>query len=334
MARGDWTDPERGKIVLGDYAARWIEQRAGLRPRTVEIYRGLLRRHIVPFLGNVAISKIDTAMVREWRMALLAEGASASEAAKAYRFLRAVLMTAVDDLIIARNPCRIRGAGEEKPDERPVLTVSQVLDLADRVQDRRFRALVLLAAFAGLRWGEVTALRRCDIDIDAGTVTVQRQHVQLDTGVLIVGPPKSRAGIRTIVMPAVIVPEIREHLAGYTGKDQDALVFTGARGGALRRSNFRRAVKWTEAVEAIGAPDLHFHDLRHTGNTLAASTRPSLRDLMARMGHDSVRAALVYQHKTLEADRAIAAALSARIEVSRQADSGADGSGGPGDSDG
>jgi hypothetical protein len=84
----------------------------------------------------VAISKIDTAIVREWRMALLAEGASASEAAKAYRFLRAVLMTAVDDLIIARNPCRIRGAGEEKPDERPVLTVSQVLDLADRVQDR------------------------------------------------------------------------------------------------------------------------------------------------------------------------------------------------------
>ncbi len=87
-------------------------------------------------------------------------------------------------------------------------------------------------------------------------------------------------------------------------------------------------------IARVGAPDLHFHDLRHIGNTLAALTRPSLRDLTARMGHDSVRAALVYQHKTLEADRAIAAAMSARIEVSREADSGADGSGGPGDSDG
>ncbi|MGO8886178.1 MAG: hypothetical protein ACLPUO_08590 [Streptosporangiaceae bacterium] len=131
----------------------------------------------------------------------------------------------------------------------------------------------------------MTALRRCDIDADAGTVTVRRQHVQLDTDALIVGPPKSRAGTRTIVMPAVIIPEVCEHLAAYTGRDHDALVFTGARGGALRRSNFRRAVKWAEAVQAIGAPDLHFHDLRHTGNTLAASTRPSLRDLMARMGH-------------------------------------------------
>lgn len=163
---------------------------------------------------------------------------------------------------------------------------------------------------------------------------MRRQHVQLDTGALIVGPPKSRAGIRTIVLPEVIIPDVREHLTTYTARDHDALVFTGARGGALRRSNFRRAVKWAEAVQAVGAPDLHFHDLRHTGNTLAASTRPSLRDLMARMGHDSVRAALVHQHKTLDADRAIAAAMSTRIEVSRPADDDADGSGSRGNTDG
>ena len=97
-------------------------------------------------------------MIREWRARILGNGTSVSEAAKAYRFLRAVLMTAVDDLIIPRNPCRIRGAGAERPEERPVLTVRQVLDLAERMPDDRFGMMVLLAAFASLRWGELAAL--------------------------------------------------------------------------------------------------------------------------------------------------------------------------------
>jgi integrase len=104
----------------------------------------------------------------------------------------------------------------------------------------------------------------------------------------------------------------------------DSLVFTGSRGGVLRRSNFRRTVKWSQAVEAIGVPGLHFHDLRHTGNSLAAAAGASLRDLMDRTGHDSARGALIYQHKTTAAGRAIANALSVRIESLEQPD--ADGS--------
>jgi integrase len=96
------------------------------------------------------------------------------------------------------------------------------------------------------------------------------------------------------------------------------LIFTGSRGGALRRSNFRRAVRWYEAVAAIGVPGLHFHDLRHTGNSLAAATGASLRDLMDRMGHDSARAALIYQHKSAAAGQVIADALSAQIEALEQ----------------
>jgi excisionase family DNA binding protein len=182
------------------------------------------------------------------------------------------------------------------------------------------RVLVLVAPFASLRWGEITALRRCDIDIDieAGTVTVARQHVQLDTGVVVVSAPKSRASFRTVALPAAILPAIRVHLDGCVGQSPDSLVFTSSRGGVLRRSNFRRTVKWSQAVNAIGVPGLHFHDLRHTGNSLAAATGASLRDLMDRMGHDSARAALIYQHKTTAAGRAIADALSAQIESLEQ----------------
>ena len=314
LAQGAWADPERARIRLADYAEAWIAQRPGLRPRTLEIYRGSLKRHIVPYLGGVPLGKIDSAMIREWRAEILGNGTSVSEAAKAYRFLRAVLMTAVDDQLIPRNPCRIRGAGTERPEERPVLTVRQVLDLAERMPDDRFRVMVLLAAFASLRWGELCALRRCDLDPVAGTVSVRRQQVELDTGQVIITAPKSAAGVRIVALPSAILSTVRKHLEAGTDQPPDAPLFTGTRGGTLRRSNFRRDVSWSAAVAAIGAPGLHFHDLRHTGNTLAAAGGASLRDLMDRMGHDSVRAAMMYQHATAQASRLIADSLSGMIQ--------------------
>ncbi|GAA4505003.1 tyrosine-type recombinase/integrase [Nonomuraea ferruginea] len=312
LITGGWTDPQRARVKLGDYAGKWITERTNLRPRTVEIYRGLLKRYIGPHLGGVPIGKLDTATIREWRVLLLGNGVGQSEVAKAYRFLRAVLMTAADDQIIPRNPCRIRGAGEEKPEERPVLTVAKVFELADLMPER-LRALVLLATFASLRWGEVAALRRMDLDLSACTISVRQQHVELDTGELLVGPPKSRAGVRTVAIPEAIIPALRDHLDQFTEPETDALIFTGKRGGILRRSNFRRAAKWDKSTAKIGFPGLHFHDLRHTGNTIAASSGASLKDLMQRMGHDSVRAALIYQHSTAEADCKIANAMNSKI---------------------
>ena len=123
-----------------------------------------------------------------------------------------------------------------------MLTVRQVLDLAERMPDARFRVMVLLAAFASLRWGELAALRRCDIDPVAGTVSVGREQVELDTGQLIVTPPKSAAGVRTVALPPAILSTVREYLEAGPSQSPDALLFTGARGGSLRRSNFRRAV--------------------------------------------------------------------------------------------
>lgn len=111
---GEWTDPSRAKVRLGDYAARWISERAGLRPRTVELYWWLLSKHIAPHLGAVPLSALSTAMIRQWRSELLAAGVSETMAAKSYRLLQAVLNTAVDDdRILPRNPCRVRGADKE-----------------------------------------------------------------------------------------------------------------------------------------------------------------------------------------------------------------------------
>jgi Phage integrase, N-terminal SAM-like domain len=134
---GEWTDPDRAKVRLGEYAPTWIAERPGLRPRTADLYRWLLGKHITPYLGGVPLSKLSTRLIREWRATLLRDGVSVSVTAKAYRLLRAILMTAVEeDNLLPRNPCRIRGAGDEQAPERPVLTVAQVFELAEVIGRR------------------------------------------------------------------------------------------------------------------------------------------------------------------------------------------------------
>jgi integrase len=311
IVRKDWIDPERSKIRLGDYARHWIEQRPNLRPRTVELYSLLLRRHIDPYLGKVEVGGLTTPMIRTWRSKLLRAGASPSMAAKAYRLLRAVLNTAVkEDELIRTNPCRIPGADQENPEERPVLTIPQVIQLADAVPPR-YRALIMLTTFASLRWGEATALCRRDLDLNTRTVSITKSFTELRDSVMLVGPPKTRAGIRIVSFPALVVPALAEHLEQFTNPGDDALIFTSGKNKPLRRSNFRTGTKWREHAIALGIPHLRFHDLRHTGNHLAARTGASTRDLMARMGHTSPRAALIYQHATRVADRDIADALDA-----------------------
>lgn len=318
MVRHEWIDPERAKIRLQDYAERWIAQRPNLRPRTVHLYTWLLGKHITPYLGGALLGRLTTPMVREWRAELLDNGVSATMAAKAYRLLRAVLMTAVkEDELIRTNPCRIPGADQEKPAERPVLTVPQVLALSDEMPER-YRALVLLTTFACLRWGEVVALQRQDIDPKAGTVRVRQQFIEQRGVGLTLGPPKSRAGLRTVAVPAVILPAVRNHMTKFVPDDPAAYVFTGPTGRPIWRGNFNKLVKWRDAVQRVGVPHLHFHDLRHTGNTLASRTGASLRDLMTRMGHDNPRAALIYQHGSQEADRAIAKSVSEVVKSEQQ----------------
>lgn len=319
--RKAWRDPAVGEVALGAFAPRWIAERE-LAPRTRELYQSLWRLHIEPFLGDYRVIDVQPADIRAWRSGLLENGVSATTAAKAYRLLRAIFGTAVDDLVVPRNPCRIKGADREPTRERSVATVAQVFALADAMPDR-FRALVLLAAFVGLRWGELVALQRRDLDLEVGTVAVWRTYAQMQGGRMVLGPPKSSAGFRTMALPDVLVPVMREHLSQYVGSAQDAPVFVGERGALLKRGNFRRSVRWDECLRSVGLPaGFHFHDLRHTGNTLTARSGASTRELMHRMGHDSVRAALIYQHATNDRDREIARAVSARVQVERERSSG------------
>jgi integrase len=265
IARGTWLDPDAGRVPLGDYVAKWIAERPGLAPRTVGKYEDLLRLHIRPVLGSVDLVDVTPARVRAWRAGLLEAGTGPPTVVAAYRLLRAAMTTAVDDELVRRNPCRIPGAGQDDTPERPIATVDEVFAIADAVAPH-FRALILLAAFGGLRWGEVTGLRRRHVDIAAATVRVQVEVVAVRRRGLVEQAPKSRAGRRsvarrTVALPPPIMPELAAHLDQFAQPGRDGLVFVGPRGGRLWRSNFQPM--WDAALTETGVrDDLHFHDLR------------------------------------------------------------------------
>ena len=147
--------------------------------------------------------------IREWHHDLVAPGGvSANTAAKCYRLLRTILSTAVADELLARNPCRISRAAVERASERPTATVAQVRELADAMPTH-LRAMVLLAGFCGLRLGELLGLEQRHINLLHGLLTVEQQEHQLRNGELLLGPPKSDAGRRTIALRRSSCPSSR-----------------------------------------------------------------------------------------------------------------------------
>ncbi|MFE1430779.1 tyrosine-type recombinase/integrase [Streptomyces griseoaurantiacus] len=317
---GDWRDPD-AKTIFGEYAEAWFKDR-DYAATTRERNASALNLHILPTFRAFPLQEITTSQVRRWRTDLLGAGVGPATVAKSYQILRAILHTAVDDGLIERNPCRIKGAGNVNHAERPFLSVSEVYRLADAVPSR-YRMLILLAAFCSLRFGELAALQRRDIDLEARTVSIRRSYAETRSDGLTVKAPKSAAGVRTVAFPASLIEELADHLTEYTDAGRTGLVFVGPRGGVLRRNNFRRV--WLRALGASGLGDVHFHDLRHTGNTLAATGGATTRELMHRMGHSSVRAALIYQHLVNGRDHQIADYVDGQIRRAKRAPRGPSG---------
>lgn len=310
LARGQWVDPRSRQLLLSGYAASWLAARPDLKIRTRELYQWLLEKYVVPQLGHLPLDEITPSVVRSWHAGLLRDAAP-TPTRQAYSLLRAMLNTAVADELLSRNACTVRGAGVSRAGERTTATVTQVHTLADAVPPR-YRKLILLAAWSGARWGELVALSPDRLDLEPGTMTIDRQYVELRNGTLVLDTPKSAAGVRTVHIPPHLLPELAEHLECYT-TPRSSVVFPNSKDEPIRRASFRSV--WLLARRRAGLLELRFHDLRHTGNTLAAATGASTKELMARMGHASMRVALIYQHATTDRDAAIATALSRLAEA-------------------
>lgn len=305
LDKGNWIDPRLATLTFRSYAERWMAERHDLRPRTVELYRSLLRVHILPAFGALAIGKLAPTGVRSWN-ADLAQRHPVT-AAKAYRLMREILSTAVADELIARNPCVVKNAGQERSPERPMVTIADV-EALKTAMPAELSLTVALAAWCQLRRGEVLGLERRDVDLLHGVLRVERAVAHAPGGVEI-GPPKSDAGVRKISVPPHLLPDLESHLREHVAAGASAPLFTGAKGRRLRPGALQAA--WETARSRLGRPDLHFHDLRHAGATWLAISGATTRELMARVGHASPAASLRYQHATEERDTVLADALSA-----------------------
>lgn len=192
---------------------------------------------------------------------------------------------------------------------------------------QRWKALVLLAVTSSLRWGELMALTKPDVDLRRRTVRVVKSLTE-DLGRMSLGPTKTEAGKRTVAVPAAVVPVLQAHMAEFSERGPGGRVFVGTKGATLRRTNFQ--AMWAKAVREAGLPEgFRFHDLRHTGNSWAAESGANLRELMERMGHSSTRAALVYLHAARDGHRRIADGIDRKLKGDQ-----ADEDQGPEDDDG
>jgi integrase len=336
IIRKVWRAPRKDATTVADWVEQWVAQRA-VKETTRANYESLAKLHIAGTrLGDMRIQDVTPADVRRWHVDLLAGLRAAADAkaakaaaaerelsvatkrtgrttaAHAYRLLRASMATAVEDELIDRNPCRLKGASTIEASERPIASIAEVMAMADSILPR-YRCVIYLGAFAGLRYGEIAALRRRDVVLDLekrrGSVTVE-ERVYRVRGELDFDAPKSRAGRRTVALPAVILPALANHLREHVGPGDDALVFT-TRTGRVMSSFYGR---WDIARNAVGREDMRFHDLRHTGQTLAAESGATIAQLMQMLGHSTNAAALVYHHATLEHAHAVADAISAKVE--------------------
>lgn len=309
IAAGKWQAPAVAAAVaaernrtLTEYADTWLASRTNsrgdqLRPRTLDEYRRLLRGPLAD-LGPLIVGSITPAKVREWRSAQLATGRK-TQTSRAYGLLSSILATAVADGIADANPCTVKG-GQATRTGRKVLppTDGELAAILGAITPR-YRALVIVAAIGGLRYGEATALRARDVTVErdeAGAVAAVRLNVE--RGVvrtadgIVPGETKSAAGVRRVGIFGPDALIVAEHMRGLIG---NALLFPASDGeGFLPQSSFWK--HWHPARDAAGRPDMPFHALRHYAGTRYAQAGATPRETMARLGHSSLGAAMRYQH--------------------------------------
>lgn len=303
LSRGTWRNEALGRALLKDYAASYLDEGPDVGERWAETCRRNMRLHMIE-LQDKALTEITPGVVRAWYSRAMAGKGGRRSIQQSYAFLHTVMNAAVRDDAIERNPCTIKGATADMAEERSIATARDVARLIDTITPR-YRAAVVLAAWCGIRRGEVCALRVEDVDLDAGIVWIRRNRVELlESRRAYDKDPKTRAGRRPVTIPPHVLRVMREHADKWAG---DEYFFIGRDGARMRGNAVYQA--HVRARRKLGL-DITFHDLRHTGQSLAAAAGANLADLKLRLGHSSSAAANRYLHAVQGRDAEIATALS------------------------
>ena len=284
VMRGEWIDHRLGRIAFDRWVHQWQATTVNLRPSTRARDESYLRSLILPAFASVPLSDIDHLSVRAWVARLSASGRSPATVVKAAQILAKIMASAVDAGLITSSPCLRVPLPRIEREEMRFLTPAQVATLADTIDDR-YRAAVLVAAYAGLRAGELFGLRGARVDLLRRRLEVAEIVVEV-RGTLTYGPPKTRAGRRSVPLPAFVAESLNEHFIEQ-GVRPDGHVFTAPRGGPVRLGQWRRRV-WLPALREADLVPLRVHDLRHTAVALWIAAGATPTEIAARAGHTSV----------------------------------------------
>lgn len=308
-SRGTWVDPRLSRTSIESF---WEEPllphlTSRIRPTTLDLYTMLWRRHLLRALGPRPLGTITRLDVEEFVARLTADGVGAATVGAALRLLHRILESARSAGIIASNPA----SGVKPPalphQVMPFLTTAEVERLVTATPEY-WRAFVLLAAWGGLRFGEIAALRLDRIDFLRRQLRVEETLTEVK-GTLRLGPTKTRAK-RVVTLPGFVIEALAEHVRKWPPQD-DGFLFRSPEGGLPRRSNFRQRV-WQPVLRAGGLPQIRFHDLRHTAAALAIAAGAHPKALQARLGHASITTTLDRYGHLMEG---LDAELAIRLEV-------------------
>ena len=283
---GSYVDPTLGKTIFAQWAQEWLDAATvGRKPKTTSGYRSMLRNHLVPEFGASPLVKIRPLDVNRFVTRLSADGMSASRARSTYFLLQSILRAAVGSGYLARSPCVGVKLPRTTKREAGFLTDGEVHRLTDSVPDR-YRALIYVLAYGGLRWGEAAALRRKRMNLLRRRIEVTESLADVD-GTLYFGPTKTHQA-RQVALPASVIEVLAEHLSAHVAKGADALVFTSTEGAPLRLPNFRRRV-WESALAEAGLGHTRIHDLRHTCAALLIAQGAHAKAIQRHLGHSSIQ---------------------------------------------
>ncbi|WP_410642654.1 tyrosine-type recombinase/integrase [Amycolatopsis sp. lyj-346] len=310
LAAGTYRDPALSKVNVSEMAEKWLSARHDLKPSTWWKYRALLDNHVLPAWGDKSLSAVDHEDVAVWVAKLIrskedgGSGLGASQTRHAYRVLAMVMEWCVPTRLLT-NPARGVKLPIPPEAEHVYLKCPQIERLADAAGTLRTKynrptagaavnkALILLLAYTGLRWGEAAALRVGRVDLDTRRIRVATTFYEVG-GVQHEGLPKTGKK-RTVAFPASLVPELRPLVAG---RADDELVFTTARGQSLRANNWR-VREFNAALKASGlkVPGLTPHKLRHTAASLAIAAGADVKVVQLMLGHaDAAMTLNIYGH--------------------------------------
>lgn len=277
--RGDWTDPARSRVTVGDWSMQWLAGQVQLKPSTRARYESLLRVHLLPSWRTVPLAGVGHADVQAWVTRMSASGLAPASVRQAHRVMSLILALAVRDKRLPSNPADGVTLPRAVAAEKRFLDAAEVARLANAAGSDRLVVLVL--AYCGLRFGELAALRVRRVDLLRRRIEVAESVTEVN-GRLESGAPKTHQR-RAVPIPRFLVDELAAHVAG---KAPDDFVFTSGRGGQLRLMNFRRRT-FDVAAAAAGLDGLTPHELRHTAASLAVSSGANVKAVQRMLGHAS-----------------------------------------------